>query len=37
MDIYNLWLPLIGVGIFGAIGVGAWFADKKIVGLWFGN
>ena len=36
MDTLNLWLPLIGVGIFWAIAVGAWFADKKIPGLWFG-
>ena len=36
MEAINLWLPLIGVGIFGAIAVGAWFADKKILGVWFG-
>jgi hypothetical protein len=36
MEAINLWLPLIGVGIFGAIAVSAWFADKKILGVWFG-
>jgi hypothetical protein len=33
---FNFWLPLIGLGIFGAIAVGAWFADQKIIGVWAG-
>jgi hypothetical protein len=36
MDVLNLWLPLIGAGILGAIAVSAWFAGQRSVGIWFG-
>jgi len=36
MDFSNLWLPLIGGGIFIAIAISAWFADKKVTAIWFG-
>src|SRR5437773_10722204 len=36
MDLFNLWLPIIGVGIFAAIAIGAWFADHKLTAIWFG-
>lgn len=36
MEILNLWLPLIGGGLFCSVAIGAWFANQKIVGIWFG-
>lgn len=36
MELSSLWLPLIGGGILIAIAISAWFADHKIVGIWFG-
>lgn len=36
MEFFNLWLPLIGVGVFIAIGISAWFADYKITAVWSG-
>jgi len=36
MDILNMWLPLIGGGLFGAIAIGAWFGDQRMVAIWFG-
>jgi hypothetical protein len=36
MEVVNYWLPQLGIGIFWAIAISAWFAEKKIVGLWFG-
>lgn len=36
MELVNFWLPLIGFGLFWAIAIGAWFAEKKLVGTWFG-
>lgn len=36
MDIFNLWLPLIGGGILIAVAIGAWFSDHKVLGTWFG-
>lgn len=36
MELLNLWLPLIGGGVLLAIAISAWFADRRIVGIWFG-
>lgn len=36
MEIFNLWLPLIGGGVFAAIAISAWFAEYKLTGIWFG-
>jgi hypothetical protein len=36
MELFNLWLPLIGGGIFIAVAIGAWFAEHKLTGIWFG-
>lgn len=36
MDLINIWIPLIGGGILWAIAIGAWFAERKIAGIWFG-
>lgn len=36
MELLNLWLPLIGGGILGAIAIGAWFGEHKIAAVWFG-
>jgi hypothetical protein len=36
MEFFNIWLPLIGGGLFAAIAIGAWFAENKVTGIWFG-
>src|ERR1700746_547672 len=36
MELLNVWLPIIGAGIFIAIAIGAWFAERRLVGIWFG-
>jgi hypothetical protein len=36
MELVNVWLPLIAVGILAAIAIGAWFADRKVTAIWFG-
>lgn len=36
MELFNLWLPMIGGGILFAIAIGAWFAEQKIHAIWFG-
>jgi hypothetical protein len=36
MDLINLWLPLFGGGVLFAIAIGAWFAEHKLTGIWFG-
>src|SRR5947209_5173889 len=36
MELINLWLPLVAVGIFAAIAIGAWFADRRVTAIWFG-
>jgi hypothetical protein len=36
MELLNLWLPLIGGGVFAAIAIGGWFSEHKLIGIWFG-
>jgi hypothetical protein len=36
MEMFNLWLPIIGGGFLFAIAVSAWFSDYKSTGIWFG-
>lgn len=36
MELINLWLPLIGVGVSITIAASAWFAGQKILGIWLG-
>ncbi len=36
MQLFELWLPLIAAGILIAIAISAWFADHKVIGVWFG-
>lgn len=36
MEVLNIWLPLIGGGVFTAIAIGAWFAEHRLTGIWFG-
>jgi hypothetical protein len=36
MELLNIWLPMIGAGIFIAVAVSAWFAERRITGIWFG-
>jgi hypothetical protein len=34
MEHANLWLTTIGVGILIAAGIGAYFSDRKVLGIW---
>jgi len=36
MELLNVWLPVIGAGVLIAIAVAAWFAERRIAGIWFG-
>jgi hypothetical protein len=34
MPVAELWLPIIGVGIFFAWAIGAWYSEHKILAIW---
>jgi hypothetical protein len=34
MEFANFWLPILGCGIFIAFGIGAWFSEYKVAGIW---
>ncbi len=36
MDLFNIWLPIIGGILLGAIAVGAWYAGDKLIAIWCG-
>jgi hypothetical protein len=36
MGLFIFWLPIIGSLLLGSIAVGAWFADQKLIAIWFG-